>query len=200
LPETCPAYRCRGRLRTNGEGPVLALVDAAKPDKTQQCRFTALATGLTGWLTAQAESLDGALAQWGEPSVRPERSATDGAVGWTFRVAGGQARRIMDSDLPLSRPLGLAVHDEEATLRVGVRLQPADDAGRAVFALDHAVNVVLAVPLERLGPEVLTAALAAAATTFDTEPTGAEVRGELWRRRQFYRVYALRAADDFAYD
>ncbi|MEH1126468.1 hypothetical protein [Micromonospora sp. CPCC 206061] len=198
LPETCPAYRCRGHLKAD-QGAVLQLVDANKSRRTQQVGFAKVAVGLSGWLASLAGSLDGAFAGWGTPSLSPQRLTPDGG-GWSFSLTDELARAVLDADLPLTRPLGLSIRDEEAVLSVGVRLMPADDGARATFALDRAVGVVLAVPLEQLHTAALAAAMAAAVTDYDVAPTTDEVRAELWHRRQFFRLYALRAADDFAYD
>jgi hypothetical protein len=196
MPETCPTYRCRGHLKP--DAAVLTLVDA-RTDRTQPCQLPG-AVRLTNWFTGQAEALDGAFSRWDEPSATRERSTVDGRAGWVFPVWGGLARQMMDSELPLTRPLGLTVTDEEATLAVAARLVPNDRAAHETFALDHAVDAVLAQPLERLTTEAVEAAVAAAGTEYDHQPTVGDVRGELWRRGQFFRVYQLRAADDFAYD
>jgi hypothetical protein len=194
LPETCPAYRCSGYLKGDGDARALKLVDAVRPERTQPLRLTGV-TGLTGWLARQARSLDGALTQWGEEAV----VAVPAGPEWTFPVSGTAARRMMDGGLPVTRPLGVSVRDEEATVMIAARLEPADDAARAAFALDRAVGALLAEPLDQLAPPAMAAAIAAATLAFGHELSAADVRGELWRRRQFFRLYVLRAADDFPY-
>jgi hypothetical protein len=200
LPETCPAYRCRGHLRGGGKGPVLRLVDATRTDRVQPFASAGEATGLTAWLSVQAESLTGAFAQWDEPVLSPHRLDGDDDTAYGCDVPGDLARKMMTDGLPLSRPLGLAIHDEEARLRIGVRLRPADLPSRELFALDQAVAAVLAVPLRSLDADRLSAAVSAAGAAYDCELVAGQVRDELWRRRQFFHVYQLRAADDFAYD
>jgi hypothetical protein len=178
---------------------VLQLVDANKPRRTQPAGFARMAAGLSGWLASLAGSLDGAFAGWGTPVLSPKRQTPDGG-GWSYSLTDELARAVLDADLPLTRQLGLSIRDEEAVLSVTVRLMPADDDARATFALDRAVGVVLAVPLGQLHTAALVAATAEAMTDYDVEPTTDEVRAELWRRRHLFRAYALRAADDFAYD
>jgi predicted exporter len=107
---------------------------------------------------------------------------------------------MIDEGISLSRQLGLRVLDQEATLAVAAELTPLDEEARALFALDHAVGHLLAVPPQRLSPHNLHAAVEDAKAEFGHDVATDDVRGELWRRGHFVRVYSLREADDFPYD
>lgn len=201
LPETCPAYRCRGHLKAGGNRPtsVLTLVDAKKPTKTVPCHLPR-ADRLTARLVTLSESLTGALGRWGEQSTTPTRISSGGRIAWRLPLSAAPARLMIDEGISLSRQLGLRVLDQEATLAVAAELTPLDEEARALFALDHAVGHLLAVPPQRLSPHNLHAAVEDAKAEFGHDVATDDVRGELWRRGHFVRVYSLREADDFPYD
>ncbi|MEV0129608.1 hypothetical protein AB0H83_14270 [Dactylosporangium sp. NPDC050688] len=194
LPATCPAYRCVGHLR-RGQPPKLRLVDAKRPERAQPLPVADAATGLAEWLAMLGDAVDGAFDRWG----RLARESPNGPHR-TFAIGADLARAVMHDGLPLNRPCGLMVRDEEAVVTQPVGLTPADPAAEAVFTLDHAVASVLAEPLDGLGLHTLATAGALAAAAYGAEPEAEDIRAELWRRRHFVHVYRLRAANDFAYD
>jgi hypothetical protein len=189
IPETCPAYRCRGRLKEGGV--VLDLLDAEADQR--RIRLPRATPGLREWLTSAADSLDGAFDRWDEPP--PQRLSR-----FAFGLPGGLSRKVMDSGLALTRDVGLCIQDEEVTARVAVSLVPEDDEARATFALDHAVSAVLAVRLEELEHRKLAETAAAAGVEYGHAPAVDTILDEIWRRRHFFQIYLLRASDDFDYD
>ncbi|WP_432904033.1 hypothetical protein ACQP1S_06285 [Micromonospora matsumotoense] len=203
LPETCPAYRCRGYLKRDGKGPVLRLLDARRPDKyplTLPSRIMAQATGLGAWFEAELAAFDTAFSCWGAPLPGPRLAPPAEGGVWECALPAGLTQAMIADELPVSRPLSLANHDQEITLRVPVRLSPADEAANALFAVDHAAATLLAEPPNQLAATKLAAATQAAADEYGHQPTEYDVVAELWRRRQFFQVYALRAVEDFSYD
>jgi hypothetical protein len=174
------------------------LVDAKKYNKTEPSNVAA-ATGLAQWFATKAEALDLAVGRWGEPQVDPQRLIVDGRACWSFLLSGAGARKIVQEELPLSRDLGITIRHQEAIVSVAAHLVPADDAASVIFALDHAVAVLLEVPLAQQSLTELQRAAAAAEGRYGHRPTESEVLRELWRRGKFVHVYVLRANDDFPY-
>ena len=87
---------------------------------------------------------------------------------------------------------------EEATMLIRLELWPADDAGAALFALDHAAQL-----LNGDSSPGYEAAIATAVRRFELppglEPTWKQVRDRMWQLEHYQAVDELRENDDFGY-
>jgi hypothetical protein len=156
-----------------------------------QCHL-ADTSGLASWFEAQAEALDSALAEWGEPPAEPQRLDVDGRVRWSFSLSAAGAKKAVQQGLPLSRQLGITVNHPEAVVSVAAELTPADDQASVIFALDHAVNEVLAVPVTQLTVGDLADAAATASAMNDCTPSTYPRLAA--RRKSSYRGWRRRAS------
>ncbi|MEU6857324.1 hypothetical protein AB0B28_00395 [Glycomyces sp. NPDC046736] len=190
-PELCPVYRCEGGL--NGRELDLRLLDESrKPQPFRIEGAVALGSRLESLLDAMIEELT-------TQGFAPTGSQRDGAR-WVLNVSGEQAFKLIDEEIRLATPLRRTVADEEAMIATTVEFEPGDEQAAALFSLDLAVSALRAIDLKRLGIEDVEAAITLAAEHHQPAPTPEAVQAELWRRRDFQRVYALRAPVDFDYD
>ncbi|WP_163507089.1 hypothetical protein [Fodinicola acaciae] len=194
FPETCPAYRSRGWA--GKDTGILSLLDHNDRHRAPTVEMAA-PNGMVGWISRLSANVGGALAAYGQART----TASTGDPARIIKIGADVAQRMSDDRHSVVRPLRLEVADrsERLVVAVAVRLEPADEAAKAVFALSRAVNTVLETPLDELDQQTVQAGIREAMTEYGHEVTGAQVRSALWRRSEFHRVYVLRAMEDFAY-
>ncbi|WP_089154651.1 hypothetical protein [Micromonospora sp. NBS 11-29] len=185
----CPAYRCRGELRVDGDRhrPVLTLPGNGKRDPVDL--ELPGADGLAAyWLGLFDALLDPAtrarawdvLLGWTQ-RISPRTDRT-GPGRWRCSISGTIARRLADQGRNLALPLGLAARGDEAVVEVAIDLVGADRTAEALIEVDRR----------------LTAAAEPGADV-TVLPDSAELRDRAWRLGFPGLVYALREAKDFHY-
>jgi hypothetical protein len=108
--------------------------------------------------------------------------------------------KLPRSTSPLGDEEGIRLEVEEATVLIHLELRPADDAGAALFVLDHAARL-----LDGDSSPGYEAAVATAARHFrlpsssDLKPGPKQVRHRMWQLGYYQAVYDLRENDDFGY-
>jgi hypothetical protein len=209
LPDSCPAYRCRGHVRWRG-GDATLVLDVIDDDgrRAAQCRVPGAAGQAAAWaaLAGQAESAgDAWRAEGGEVAAIQEDTAA-----WAYWLDGTAAEAATGEGIALSEPAGLQIHSEPGPQELGdacavavsARFVPADDTATRVFALNHAIRALIDQDPDRLAPDAAAATVAAARSAYglaDQLLTESEVTDRLWTDQHYRHSYALRAARDFAY-
>ena len=202
LPDSCPAYRCRGHVRWRDSQATLVL-DVLDGDgkRAAQCRIPGAVGQAAAWvaLASQAKAAgDAWQVTGGEVAV-----LQDGPAEWAYKLDGAAAEAAAREGLNLSQPAGLQIHHEDGVVAVRARFLPSDYAATRVFALHHAIRTVIEEDPARLVPDAVAVAAATARSTYglaDDTLTESELAGQLWTDCHYRHVYALRATRDFAYD
>jgi hypothetical protein len=194
FPKTCPAYRSRGQVG-DGTGKI-SLMDRNVRHRAPSIGLTA-PTGMVSRIMQLSANVSGALATYGQ--ARTTVSAGESAR--IVKIGAEAAQRMSDDRHSVVRLLRLEVADESERIvaAIAVRLEPDDEAARAVFALSRAVNTVLETPLNEVDEQTIQAGVRDAAAEYGHKVTEAQVRSALWRRGEFHRLYLLRASEDFSY-
>jgi hypothetical protein len=102
----------------------------------------------------------------------------------------------------LSKPAGLAIHDDDCVIYVDATFAPADPVAGRVFALHHAVRAVADTAPAQLGPHAVETATTAARKAYELDAnslTTTDVADRLWNDRHYRHVYAVRSSRDFTY-
>lgn len=220
-PPTCPAYRCRARVRRSPSGD--HRVDAVITGRAR--RGTRQGDDARVEVEADLSGAEALVATWleltsalrhhevqrdawrvlGPPSTgygRPpmNRVSRRGPVEWNLHVGGAAAAALCDDGRSLTEPMGLAVTGEEAVVEVVCWFFPDDDQARGLFAREELVQRLLNSP-DPAG--VFGAACRAAAEQL---PASAAVlaphavRTRVWQLGHYQLVYRLREIEDFPYD
>lgn len=201
VPPGCQAYQCRGHVRAHGDDAtlVLRLLDGAGK-AVAQCTLAGAPGQAARWaaLAAQAGSAGrGWEAAGGAVAVVQEADTT-----WSFSLDGTAANAAARDGVALSKPVGLAVHDDDCVVYVDATFAPADPVAGRVFALHHAVRAVADTAPAELGSDAIETATAAARKAYELDAdalTGTDVADRLWSDRHYRHVYAVRSSRDFTY-
>jgi hypothetical protein len=186
----CPVYQCTGALRRDGDQytPIATFPGRnGRPGVTLELRG---ADRLARQWLAAADILAGSIeraAAWtvltGHSPDPPPRAESLTAGQWRCWIGGADAARIAGLGRNLALPLGLRAQTEEGvTADIAIYLEPADAKASRLTDLDR----------------TLTAAQRAGDAS--AVPPTLEARDRAWRLGFHTLVYALREAEDFAYE
>jgi hypothetical protein len=201
LPDWCPAYRCRGHVRSRGDTPMLVL-DVIDTDGKRALKCTVPAAGQAGAWMALAEQAGAVGEVWqaqGGQVVADQR----GPMKWSYLLDGTAAEAATCDGIALSRPAALMIQDDTNEVVVDAHFAPADERATRVFALDHAVRAIIETDPAKLKPDAVSTAVAEAKSSHgvsDDALTVADLMQRLWADHHYRHIYAMRTARDFAYD
>lgn len=205
IPDTCAVYRCAGHVKRQGEEVTLVLrLSSGKGGRGEKCAIPGADGQARRW-----ESLDvqvpEAAEDWGGYAYIGKTSATS----WKFILDEDAANSATWQDVPISDPGGLSVTElPSCVVEVEIAFEPLDSDAARIFALDYAVREVTETAYDSISgsPEVLARAVEAGSARFsDYCPGGMGLTAEdlerrLWAGNHFRHVYAVREAEDFAYE
>jgi hypothetical protein len=207
LPPSCPAYRCRGHVKSGDDGRLVLEVLDRDGKKTAQWTLSGATGQAAQWIALASRAAD-AGAAWtadgGTVQVRQDEPAA-----WTYALDSGAAQAATRDGVRLGDPAGLEIHDgdrredDRVVVVVNARFEPLDRRATRVFALDDAIHAVVDQDPAGVSADSVARATAAARARYGLAPdalTGAEVTESLWTGRHYRHVYGLRAAKDFPYD
>ncbi|MEV4320513.1 hypothetical protein [Actinocrispum sp. NPDC049592] len=202
VSDWCPAYRCRGHVRTREDATTLIL-DVFDSDgrRAAKCMIPAA----TGQAEEWRELLDhagsaGEAWQSGGGLVTASRT---GPMAWSYELDCAAAQSASDSGIALSEPASLLIQDSTNEVVVNTDFVPADNAASKVFALDQAIRAVSETDLAKVQPDSVARAVEAANSSYglaDDVLTEAEVMQRLWANHHYRHIYAMRTIRDFDYD
>lgn len=207
LPPSCPAYRCRGHVKSNDDGKLVLDVLDRDGKKTAQWTLSGAIEQANEWAALAMRALDAGnswTAMGGEVQVIQE-----GLGAWMYVLDAVAADAAAQDGLRLSEPAGLEIHDgdrrenDRVVVAVNARFVPLDHDATAVFALHHAIRAVVDQDTGSVSALTVKEATAAARTAYGLENdalTESEVADSLWTNKHYRHVYALRSAKDFPYD
>jgi len=206
VPDTCPAYRCRGRAVADGDATTVRLEVFPDPAALSRPVGGQLpgAGGLAEHWRGSAGQVAAAVREWpGEVTVEP-----DGPCSWRLALSApaalAAAEELADAGLVLTRPAALSLAAEDHIATAVVRFIPRDAQAMTVFAVEHAAQTVIREPdLASLGDTALHQALAGARAAYPDAGNGltpAAVEARIWRLGHYQHLYALRRERDFSYD
>jgi hypothetical protein len=184
----CPAYRCRGELRVDGDRYIPSIIYEGADDRPATVALPG-AEGLAGRWLALADLLDDPSARarlWNIVTERPDYTApavARTAPGrWTCHLPAKTAQRLADLGRNLALPLGITVEGEDAVAEVTLDLAAADDTAKRLIETDR----------------LLTAAAQPGADRTAVPQTSAAWQ-RAWRLGFPGLVYALREREDFGH-
>lgn len=207
LPSSCPAYRCRGHVKSNDDGRLVLDVIDRNGKKTAQWTFSGAIKQANEWIALTMRALD-AGTSWtsvgGDVQVIQE-----GPGAWMYVLDAVAANAAAQDGIRLSEPAGLEIHDgdrredDRMVVEVNARFVPLDHDATAVFALNHAIRTVIDQDTSSVSALTVKEATAAARVTYGLENdalTESRVADSLWTNKHYRHVYALRYTKDFPYD
>jgi hypothetical protein len=202
VPPVCQAYQCRGHVRSQGDDAtlVLRMFDGAGKS-VAQCTLAGAAGQAARWAALAAQA--GSVGQRWESAGGAVAAVQEADTTWSFTLDGIAANAAARDGVALSKPVGLAVHDDDCVVYVDATFAPADPVARHVFALHHAVRAIADTAPAQLHPDAVETATAAARKAYELDDnalTGTDVADRLWNERHYRHVYAVRSSRDFAYD
>jgi hypothetical protein len=207
LPASCPAYRCRGHVKSNDDGRLVLDVLDRDGKKTAQWTLSGAIEQADEWVALALRALD-AGTSWtvagGDVQVVQE-----GPAAWMYVLDAVAAKAAARDGLRLSEPAGLEIHDgdrredDRVVVAVNARFVPLDDDATRVFALHQAIRTLVDQDTASMSALAVTEATTAARAAYGLENdalTEPEITDSLWTEKHYRHVYALRAAKDFPYD
>lgn len=201
LPDRCPAYRCRGHVRSKAGDVTLELDVVDEFGRMVRKCVIPGAAGLAGAWQRLAEQVEQVFEQW-----RAEGGAVDatrsGPVEWMVRLDGRAADRAVRDGVTLSRPARVTISTQDTAVELEVLCEPVDAAAARLFAMHHAVQSVVRVPAHKLTPGALDAAAKNACVAYGLDDhvlAASDIQQRLWSDGRYQHVYALRSVTDFAY-
>lgn len=208
LPPSCPAYRCRGHVKSNDDGKLVLDVLDRNGKKTAQWTLSGAIEQANEWIALTMRALDAGnswTAMGGEVQVIQE-----GPGAWKYVLDAVAAVAAAQNGLRLSEPAGLEIHDgdrreddRKVVVTVNARFVPLDHDATAVFALNHAIRTVVDQDMGSVSALTVEEATAAARARYGLENdalTESKVADSLWTNKHYRHVYALRSTKDFPYD
>jgi len=213
LDDTCPTYRCRGRLRQR-PGRVTARVDVYGDgnDRHEPIPLSG-AEGLIYYWLAQADlpatpevaSLAWTATAGDAPTVdqaSPPDLVRTGSTRWTFRLDEAAAHDAVGRGRRLAQPGGVRITDPDGTTKteVTVDFEPVDQPAAAVFVVEEAVQDLLDIVAPTSADVSAAIVKACASHGLPAEAVAEDdVRDRLWQHGHYLLIYRLRDAEDFSY-
>lgn len=146
LPEDgwCPAFRCRGELRLDGDRHIPSISYGGGNGRQPVTLTLPGAEGLAERWLEVANLLDDPAARaraWTTVMKRDEHNAPAAdrtAPGrWSCHISGEAARHLVDLGRNLALPLGVTIEDEDAAAAVTLDLAAADETARRLIETDR---------------------------------------------------------------
>lgn len=204
VPDTCSVYRCAGHVKRQGDDVTLVLQIKGRAGNREKCVIPGAVGQANIWESIDVQVPD-AVEDWdGRIAIEKITSAS-----WRFILDEVAADSAAWRDVPISEPGGLSITElPSCIVEVEIEFEPEDSAAARIFALDHAVREVTETAYESItgSRNILARAAESGAARFaeygpgGLPVTGKDVEERLWAGNHFRHVYAIREAEDFAYD
>lgn len=192
LPLGCPAFRCSGNVVATDTDVELRLRTAGPQRKQINYNITG-ATGQAAYWSSRAEWTGAAVEAWTATGGTVE-SVRTGPTQWSLTLDGPAAEAAPDG-IDLSNPGGLSTRTDDCVTYVDVSFVPADNAARRVFAMQDALLRITSKVPDELEDDVVAEAAASARARYGltaADLDDAAVHDQLWIKKHYHHVYALR--------
>lgn len=112
--------------------------------------------------------------------------------GYSLGLTSAQAAEMAKRG-PLTKPIGIEIHDEHAHIAVAIRLTPADTEAELIFTTDELIDRILT------RSKNVTTIMATEADLVDRVGGPHTVAQRAWALGHFWITHQLREATDFSY-